>query len=280
MYFGAHVSISGGVFNAPLNAAQIGAEVFQIFTRSPHGGSVPKLTDDILLLFKQNLSKTGIPRFYIHTPYFINFASNTNRIHYGSIAVVREELERGSLLGAKYVMTHLGSYKDQGKKSGFNQVIEGLVSVLKDYRGTTRLLLENSAGSGEVIGDTFDELAEIIHHPKLQKYDVGVCYDTQHAFASGYDERDKKTVKETFDRFDKTVGLKKLGMFHCNDSLVEFNHKTDRHEHIGKGKIGKDGFREIFKFFNDRDVDFILETKPDLVMKDLDLVKQLRKELN
>lgn len=279
MYFGAHVSIAGGVFNSPLNAAHLGAEVFQIFTRSPHGGSLPPLTQDVLALFKQNLRDTGIPSFYIHTPYFINFASNTNRIRYGSVSVVKQELERGSLLGAKYVMTHLGSYKDTGEKDGYALVVEGLEAVLKDYKGSTKLLIENSAGSGEVIGDTFDELAEILNHSKLNKYDIGICFDTQHAFASGYDLRTKEDVNKTFLDFDKSVGLKKLKMFHCNDSMVDLAHHSDRHEHIGKGKIGKTGFEEILKHFFQKDVDFILETKPAGVVEDLVVLKKIRNDL-
>lgn len=276
MYFGAHVSISGGVFNAPLNAAEIGAEVFQIFTRSPHGGPTPPLTPDVLRLFKQNLVLTGVPEFYVHTPYFINFASSTKRIQYGSVTVVRQELERSSLLGAKYVMTHLGSYKDLGKKAGFNQTVDGLFKVLDGYKGTSELLIENSAGSGDVIGSSFEEIAEIIQHPKLKKFQIGICFDTQHAFASGYDERTKEDVKKTFSHFDKMIGLPKIKMFHCNDSMVEFNKKVDRHEHVGKGKIGLVGFQEIFSFFKNKSVGFVLETKHDRVREDLIITKKLR----
>ncbi|MFA6105594.1 MAG: deoxyribonuclease IV [Patescibacteria group bacterium] len=279
MLFGAHVSIAGGIFNAPLNAAQIGAEVFQIFSRSPHGGKPSPLTPSVLSLFKQNLALTGIPEFYIHTPYFINFSSNTKRIQYGSISVVRGELERATLLGAKYVMTHLGSYKDLGKTTGLKQTIEGFEKVLKGYQGTAELLIENSAGAGDVAGDTFEEIAEIIFDKKLAKYKIGVCYDTQHAFASGYDERTGEAVKNTFNKFDKEIGLNKIKLFHCNDSLVEFGHKTDRHEHIGKGKIGAAGFEEIFKFFKKNKVNYILETKPDFIGEDLSLVKSLRAKL-
>ena len=279
MFFGAHVSISGGVFNAPLNAAAIGAEVFQIFTRSPHGGKVLPLTDEIIGLFKQNLEHTGIPSFYVHTPYFINFASNTKRIQHGSVSVVRQELERSSQLGGKFVMTHLGSYKDLGKKLGFDLVVDGLSKVLSGYEGETKLLIENSAGSGEVVGSSFEEIAEIINHPKLKKFDIGICYDTQHAFASGYDERTEEAVRKTFSLFDKTIGLKKIRMFHCNDSLVEFRKHTDRHEHIGVGKIGIEGFKNIFSLFKDHGADFILETKHDKVAADLETVKNLRSEI-
>lgn len=280
MLFGCHVSIAGGVFNAPLNAAHLGCEVFQMFTRSPQGGSVPQLTPGIVALFKQNMRLTAQRECYIHTPYFINFASANNRIRYGSIAVAREELERGSLLGATYVMTHLGSYKDLGKEAGFPVVVDGLAEMLKGYSGTTKFLIEIAAGAGEVIGHTFEYIAEIIHHPKLKKYDIGVCFDTQHAFASGYDIRTPEAVIETFNRFDTTIGIERLKMFHCNDSKVEFNAHKDRHEHIGDGHIGRAGFAALLADKRLRDLNFILETEHDTVRDDLALLFSLRKSLS
>ena len=116
MHIGCHVSIAGGVFEAPKRAADLGCECMQIFTRSPQGGKAPELTPDIIKKFTLNVTRYAIRDFYIHTPYYINFASANNRIRYGSVSVVRDELERGSLLGAKYVMTHLGTAKDLGKK--------------------------------------------------------------------------------------------------------------------------------------------------------------------
>ena len=280
MFFGAHVSIAGGIFNAPLNAAALGAEVFQIFTRSPHGGPAEPITDEIRGLFKQNIEHVGIPEFYVHTPYFINFASNIKSIQYGSISIVRSDLERSSQLGAKYAMTHLGSYKDLDKKEGFNRVIDGLYNVLNGYNGKTRLLIENSAGSGAVVGSSFEELSKIIYHPKLKRFDLGICYDTQHAFASGYDERNIISVQKTFSDFNKYIGTEKIKLIHCNDSMVELNKRSDRHEHIGKGKIGREGFRQIFSFLSSQDINYILETKHDQIKQDLEVVKRLRKEIS
>lgn len=278
MLIGAHVSIAGGIFNAPLNAAKIGAEVFQIFTRSPHGGSVKPLTPDVVNLFKKNCELTGIPFWVVHTPYFINFGSAQTNIRFGSISVLKEELERASLLGAKYLMTHLGSYKDLGKAKGYEQLINSLDKVLIDYKGTTEFLIEISAGAGDVIGKNFGEVAEIIYNSKLKKYNIGVCFDTQHAFGSGYDLRTPEKVKETFDKFDSSIGLDKLKMFHCNDSKVGFNAKMDRHEHIGKGHIGKQGFEAIFSFDKIRHLNFILETEHDLIAQDLEITKEIREK--
>lgn len=276
MLFGAHVSVAGGVQNAPINASDIGCEVFQIFTRSPQGGNVPELTDQIVKEFLENCKKYKQKEWYVHTPFFINFASANHRIKHASISVVREELERASLLKAKYLMTHLGSYKDLGKEKGLLQVVDSLDKMLMGYKGETKFLIEISAGSGEIIGDTFEEIAEIIHHPKLKKYKIGVCFDTQHAFASGYDLRNEIAVKKTFTEFDKVVGLENLKLSHCNDSLTELGSHKDRHAHIGQGLIGKAGFEAIVNNKKLKDINFILETEYDLIMEDLKLLKKIR----
>ncbi len=280
MLFGAHVSIAGGIFNAPLNAAKIGAEVFQLFTRSPQGGTTLPLTPETILVFKQNCKLLGIPSWYVHAPYIINFASSNNRIRYGSISITREELERSSLLGAKYMMIHLGSYKDLGEDEGFKKLIEGLDKVLSGYTGTTKFLIEISAGAGDIIGSNFEKVADIINHPTLKQYNINVCFDTQHAFASGYDLRTSEAVKKTFDNFDRTIGLDRLKLFHCNDSVVNLGEKKDRHEHLGKGKIGLDGFKTILNLMRARDVDFIIETEHDQIVEDLKILKNFRQELN
>lgn len=277
MYFGAHVSIAGGLVNAPLNAAKIGCEVFQMFSRSPHGGWVAPLDDEIAAMFKKNMELAGQRECYIHTPYFVNFASANSRISHGTAAVVREELERGTKLGAKYVMTHMGSYKDLGEEKGFDQLVKGLVKVLTGYTGSTQLLIEISAGAGKVAGHTFEEIAQIIHHPDLKKFPLGVCFDTQHAFGSGYDLRTKEVVDATFKRFDKLIGLDKLKMFHCNDSKIELGGNKDRHEHIGEGLIGEQGFDAMVNYPPLKDKNFILETEHDKVENDLALLFKFRK---
>ncbi|MSU75301.1 MAG: deoxyribonuclease IV [Candidatus Magasanikbacteria bacterium] len=264
------------MFNAPLNAAALGCEVFQMFSRSPHGGPVAALTPAIIELFQRNMELTGQRECYIHAPYFINFASANPRIKNGSISVIRQELERGTLLGAKYVMAHLGSYKDLGEKAGFKQLVEGLAEMLKGYKGSAQFLIEISAGAGAVIGDTFEEIAEVINNKRLKDYKIGVCFDTQHAFGSGYDLRTPEAVKKTLDKFDKIIGLENLKMFHCNDSKVEFNSHRDRHEHIGLGHIGRNGFEALLADKRLKDKNFILETEHDKVREDLKILKEIR----
>lgn len=274
MLFGAHVSCAGGVQNAPLNAAALGCETFQFFSRSPQGGPAPALTPEITDAFRTNCEAGKFKDWVIHAPYYINFANAEGRIRGNSIRIVREELERGTLLGASYVMFHPGSAKDVGEEQGLAYVVDGIKKVYDKYRGTTKLLIEISAGAGMVIGDTFEEVASMLEgvgHP-----DLGVCFDTAHAFASGYDLRTKEAVDETFTKFDTIVGLKRLKLSHCNDSKVDLGARKDRHEHLGKGFIGLTGFEAMIHDKKLAHLNLILETEPDDVQTDLEILKKMR----
>ncbi len=275
MLFGAHVSSSGGLHNAPLNAAAIGAETFQFFSRSPQGGPAPAITPESIEAFQAACKKHDLRDWAIHAPYYINFANAEARIRGNSIRIIREELERGTLLGASYVMFHPGSAKDVGEEQGSAHVIEGIKKVYDKYQGTTKLLIEISAGAGMVIGDTFEEVATILEG--VGNSELGVCFDTAHAFASGYDLRTKKAVDETFKQFDELIGLDRLKMSHCNDSKVELGARKDRHEHLGDGFIGLAGFEAIIHHPKLQHLNLILETEPDGVEKDLGLLKKMRK---
>lgn len=275
---GCHVSIGGGLWNAPKNAAEFNCETFQIFSRSPHGGPVKKIDKETQAQFKAAMEQYGFETFVIHAPYFINLGSSNPRIFNGSIAVIREELERGTLLGAKYLMFHPGSFKDLGEKAGMKQAKEALKKILTNYKGTTELLIEISAGAGSVIGDTFEEIAELMAPVKKMKGFGGICFDTQHAFGSGYELRTPAGVKKTFTAFDKIIGLQWLRMSHVNDSKVEFGSHRDRHEHIGDGKIGKNGISSILDYWAKKKlaIPLILETEHDKVETDIKQLKALR----
>ena len=223
--------------------------------------------------------------FVVHCPYFVNFGSKKPRIYHGSISVVGEELKRANLLGAKYVMTHLGSGKDLGQKAAVSQAKEGLAEVLKKYDGKTQFLLEIAAGAGETLGGTFEQLAELMEPLIKFKTFGGICFDTQHAFASGYDLRDEKSVAEIFKQFDKVIGLKWLKMSHINDSKIELGGKKDRHEHIGDGKIGEAGFKALLEYLQSPpsflkrgqgEFPLIFETGHDKVKKDIEILKSIR----
>lgn len=275
---GCHVSIAGGLFNAPGRAAALGCETFQIFSRSPQGGTAPTITKDIERQFAAELKAADITQFVIHAPYILNFGSDKKSTFHGSINLVRADLERGTQLGAKYVMFHPGSFKALGDVAGMKQAQAGLKKVLGGYKGTTKLLIEISAGAGSVIGDTFEELAELMKPIKASKHFGGICFDTQHAFSSGYDLRDAASVKKLFAKFDKVIGLKYFAMSHINDSKVELGSHKDRHEHIGDGHIGKKGFEAFLAELARRKmaIPLILETEHDKVEADIKLLKSLR----
>jgi deoxyribonuclease IV len=274
MNIGCHISIAGGVQNAPQRALDLGCECFQMFTRSPQGGKAPVITKEICDEFRAQNTRFKIKETYIHTPYYINFASANNRIRYGSISVLRDELERGSQLGAKYVMTHLGSAKELGQEEAIKKTIEMLKKSLDGYQGQTKLLLENSAGAGGIIGDDLKELAEIIKRVNNGAI-AGICLDTQHSFASGYDWRD---FEETIKRIDSELGVDKIKLIHANDSQTDFGSNKDRHEHIGQGKIGLEGFKNIWAFAEKNNIDMILETESDAVEEDIQILKNLRNQ--
>ena len=278
MLFGAHVSIAGGVFNAPSNAAELGCEVIQIFTRSPQGGPAPKLTKEILAKFKQEKEKYNIARVYVHAPYYLNLASSKKTIRSSTARVVREDLERASLLGAAGLMFHIGSARDVSQSKAEAFVIEGLNKILDGYTGSTQLLIENSAGAGMIMGDTFEEVASFINNTDRGK-EIGVCLDTQHSFASGYDLRSRITINKTLKQFDQIIGLNKLVLIHANDSMTELGSHKDRHEHIGQGKIGLEGFKVLVNHPKLQKIDMILETphKDGGVTDDLKLLKKLKK---
>ncbi|MEK7217821.1 MAG: deoxyribonuclease IV [Patescibacteria group bacterium] len=270
---GCHVSIAGGITNAPGRAEELGCEVFQMFTRSPQGGMAPKITSEIAEEFKSAMKASNQAECYIHTPYYINFASEKESLRKNSVRIAREELERGSLIGAKYVMTHLGSSKEGDRQKAMELAAQSVKEILHGYKGSTELLLEISAGAGSLMGCTFEELAEI---RDKSRQEVGVCIDTAHMFAMGYDIRTLKAVAETEKKISATVGKKSIKLVHANDSKVDLGERKDRHDHIGDGKIGRDGFVHLLSTF---DLDFILETEHDKVEQDIVVLKDIRAKI-
>jgi deoxyribonuclease-4 len=296
---GLHVSAAGGVENAPIRAKQeFNAECFQFFSRSPRGGGAPIISASQAAAFRATCRAHNLDS-YIHTPYYINFASKNNKIYHGSINVVREELERGSLLGVKYVVTHLGSARDWdfsppvplrgisrsetrggarggGSQTLSNQVLKHAIAGLKEIyspqpsRGqkqfTSELLLEISAGAGAVLGDSFEELAALLKG--LKRPDVHICLDTCHLFASGYDIRNKQGWAETLQQFQQHLPLSQIKLVHVNDSKGTLGDHKDRHEHLGHGHLGAESFIAMLAHPALKKVNFILETKHDKLIHD------------
>lgn len=284
MKFGAHVSIAGGIEKAPERVYKIGGECFQFFSRSPRGGKTKELTPEIIDKFKTNCRKYNLKNYYIHTPYYINLASADNRVYHGSIAAIKEELKRADLLGAKAVVTHLGSAKELGEKEAREKLAEGLKKIFldnslkKELSFKAQLLLEITAGAGNIMGDSFEEIAYFIKEVEkgISKNKLGVCFDTAHAFESGYDLRTKKAVQKTFNDFDKIIGLKRLKLIHANDSKTDLNSRVDRHENLGYGKIGLECFKTIISDPRLNHLDLILETPSSKERNDLEVLKGMR----
>ena len=179
------------------------------------------------------------------------------------------------MLGAKYVMTHLGSAKELDRATANKMTVENLKKVFDgDYK--TQLLIEISAGAGNIIGASFEDLAYFMEN--LKGYKIGICLDTAHMFASGYDLRNGEAVEATFDLFDKIVGFKHLKLFHLNDSKIDLGERKDRHDHIGDGKIGIAGFEALAQDKRLQKFNFICETESDKVAEDIKIMKKLREK--
>lgn len=276
---GAHVSIAGGLENAPKNAAKIGCEFFQFFSKSPRGGKAKEINSEIAATFIATCEKLGYGAWesnIIHSAYFINLASTNNRIFYGSISSLKQELEVANLLKVPYVVTHIGSAKDfEGddfRAQARQQVEKGLSKVLEEYTGRSQLLLEIAAGSGNIMGDSIDELAYFIEKfPQL-----GFCMDTCHSFVAGYDLRTKKGVVTFFQEMDAKIGLSKLKTIHLNDSLTGLDSKVDRHAHLGEGEIGKEGLFAVIEIAKTKNIPLIIETKDEKIVEDINFAKEKR----
>ena len=280
MYIGAHVSILGGVFLAPQRAKKLGCECFQIFSRPPQGGKAPKWDENLIQKFKDECENYGFKNYYIHTPYIINLASANNRIRYCSINIIKEDLKRAGLIGAKAVVTHLGSANDYDEKTALLKTSEAIIKILESYKGQVPLLMEFSAGSGNIIGASILQMKKIFKQvPKKYHKHLKICFDTAHAFSSGIDLRTKKDIGLFLKKFDKEIGLGALKYIHANDSKAGIGEKKDRHEHLGKGMIGKKCFEILTAHPSLKKIDMVVETTTEAGMKrDIAFLKRLQKK--
>ncbi len=225
-------------------ATELGCTTFQVFTRSPRQWYSAELAPEAAKAFADKKKQHKIEPVFAHMPYLPNLASPRDEIYEKSVRTLVSELERCRQLEIPYLVTHLGSHLGAGKEKGFTRLVNGINQTLKVSDGNVMLLLENTAGTKNSMGSTLEDIQHIIKglsHPER----VGVCFDTSHAFAAGYDLRTEKTVEETVKAIDEVIGFEKLRLVHLNDSKGDFNSHIDRHEHIGLGKIGDEGFRNI-----------------------------------
>lgn len=246
MKVGFHISIHGSIDASVDRAAELGCNTFQIFTRNPRQWKSTELNPQVAKTFTDKKKNQRIEPVFAHMPYLPNLASPREEIYKKSVKTLTTELKRCRLLEIPYLVTHLGSHLGAGIEKGFANLSSGINQALKDTKEGVMLLLENTAGTRNSMGSTFEDIQHIIEQLDYSER-VGVCFDTSHAFAAGYDLRTEETVQSTLRNIDFTVGFEKLKLVHLNDSKGDLNARTDRHEHIGLGKIGDEGFRSILE---------------------------------
>ena len=257
MLLGSHLSISGGPHNALLRASEYGFGTCAMFVRNQQQWKTPPLTDEQAALFRRTRCKLGIGPVVAHGSYLVNLAG-LYAVRRKSLVAMAEEFDRCGRLGIEYLVIHPGSRPD--KPAGMRKIAEGINRVLAaSPHRRPKLLLETTAGQGNSIGGTFEQLAGIlalIDRPRR----VGVCLDTCHVYAAGYDIRTPEAYAETMARFDRIIGLGKLLAIHLNDSRGELGSHLDRHRHVGEGEIGLAGFANFVRDPRLAEVPMILET--------------------
>jgi len=296
---GLHVPISGGISNSVDNALNLHCNAFQIFSRNPRGWATKPLEAQEIKNFKTKLEASMIrsDSICVHMPYLPNLSSPNRSLYEKSIRVLLEELQRCSLLGIPYLVLHLGSNLGSGKENGINQFVNACSLALEKYRSSApskpaisatssssssqspgriirtkkgnneelmsnrvTILLENNVGHKNTIGSRFEDIRLIIDRLNVFKDFVGICLDSCHAFAAGYDLRSKTMVDSTLEQFDEVIGLKHLKIVHLNDSRDELGSNLDRHENLGRGKIGNEGLMALCTHKSISSIPFIMET--------------------
>ena len=242
MKLGFHVSIEGGIEKSVDRAKELGCNTFQIFTRSPRMWKYRELSDEEIQGFKSKVKDFEINPVYVHMPYLPNLSSPHEEVYNKSIIALKVEAERCRQLDIPYLVTHLGSTLGSGYKAGVARIAQAF-SLLSST--SPMILIENTSGKRNEVGSTFEEIREIMDETQGKK--LGVCFDTCHAYARGYNLKTEESVSSIIEEFDEIIGLGKLHLVHLNDSKGSLGSRIDRHEHIGLGEIGEDGFRNILK---------------------------------
>jgi len=276
-FLGAHVSIAGGIHNAPERGVQSGCNVIQVFTQNSNQWKGKAVSDEDAQLFRDKFAASGLADVVSHDIYLINLAAAPGDVQDKSLIAFREELERCARLGIDKIIMHPGSHNGDGEETGIRRICEAfdiLFSQVPQFTG--KVLLENTAGQGSNLGYKFAHLKAIIQGSSFPER-FGVCLDTCHAFAAGYEITNRDGYLRTWDEFDKAVGLSTLMAFHLNDSKKGLGCKVDRHEHIGAGTLGLEPFRFIMNDANFTRVPKFIETpKGDELEMDAQNLKLLR----
>lgn len=280
MKLGAHVSTAGGLDKVSERALDIGAEVVQIFATSPRAWKFRDLPEAQVQAFRENAAKTGVRQIFIHASYLINVGGDSSLVQ-KSVDSLILHMNAAGRLGAEGVIFHGGSHKGIGFDGVIDRASSALRTVLENSPQEVYLIIENSAGMGSHIGASFVEIGRLID--SIGDPRVKVCLDTEHTFAAGYNLADVNAIDGVMSEFDQKIGLPNLVVVHANDAKVEFGSGVDRHENIGDGYMGIEGFKVIMGHHAFKDVPFILEVPgidgsgPDKV--NMDRMKMIRKEL-
>jgi len=258
MLIGAHVRARGGIHAAVDSGLAVGAEVIQTHPTSAQMWRPLRLDDDALQLYLEKYRASGLRGHYLHAVYLINLASPQEQLLRSSVASLLHYMELAALLDADGVVFHPGSHRGAGFEAVLGQVGAAMREVIeRSPAGHARLLVENSAGAGGCLGRSFEEIGRIVEAAASDR--VGVCLDTQHAFASGYDLRTRSGVARALDEFDRLIGVERLCLVHANDSGTGLGSNADRHANIGEGALGEGAFRVMLRDPRLRRVPWILE---------------------
>jgi len=279
MLLGVQVSIEGKIYEALSRARELGCNTMQIFSRNPKMWRDNFLEPQDIEEFKRRKEELNIKPIFIHIPYLINLASPNPRLYRASIEAYIEDMQEAQALKADYIVTHMGSHKETSEYAGIKRLTRALNRILgKTRNNNVKILLENTAGSGSWLGYKFSHQKRIIRGLE-QKERVGLCLDTAHAYLAGYDIATEEGLEKTLDEIDRLVGIGLIKLIHLNDAKEKLGSHRDKHEHIGKGRIGQEGMGRIINHPRLRNLPFILETPKKTGQDDimnLNIVRNLR----
>jgi len=276
---GSHMSISGGYYKAVICAKDCRCDCVQLFTKNNSQWRAKPISEADVVQFRETLAETGIKHPLSHSSYLINLGSPVNEMWKKSIDGFVVELNRAARLGIPHVVLHPGSFTTSSEAAGLRRIVQALDEIHGQCDGQSQCLLETTAGQGSNLGWRFEHLATILNGVKDPDR-LGICFDTCHVFAAGYSMDTEKHYRTTMAKLNKTVGLKKVKAFHLNDSKRELGSRRDRHDHIGRGKMGLAPFRFLLNDARFARIPMYLETgkgQEDGVELDVINLKRLRR---
>jgi deoxyribonuclease-4 len=275
MRFGFHISIAGGFTKVVERAKARDCQTIQFFSRNPRGWKYSSLDKKEVEEFRSSIKPTDLSPVFLHMPYLPNIASLKSKFYNRSIDSIAEDLKRADQLGAQYLIIHIGHRLESSEDEAIEAVSQGINQAFEKVQNSIILLMENTAGQGTEIGYKFEQIKKIIDQV-MQKERMGVCLDTAHSFEAGYDLSNKEGLDRTLEKFDQTIGLKRLRLLHLNDSKTPLGSRKDRHWHIGEGYIGIEGFRNLVNHPLLRHLPGIMETPRKDTVEDLKNMKVIR----